>query len=238
MNAAIARLRREDAGFGLPELLISIFLFSVVTALVLTLVTNFSRSFTRERSAVDSTNTAAIGMNELTRVIRSGTEIRQDGTDNLPVLLEARPDDITLHAFLDTDSMNPRPIKVRFRIDENRQLIEERWNADAGSAPYWTFGSPTRPPDSSRPVARQIPEDSPALFRYRSSTVCAPASPNCNVLAPPAGGALNLNARQQVAVIEIRLNVQADPTGRAAPVTIENQVGLPNLGIDRVGAAL
>lgn len=244
MRALRARVRtvHDDDGFGLPELLVSMFLLAIVSTLVVTLVSSFTRTFTRERSAVESTNTAAVGMNELTRVIRSGTEIRVSGSPfNRPVLIEAMDEGITLYAFLDTDSVNPRPVRVRFRIDATRVLHEDRWYADAASAPYWTFGADGRDPDSSRPVARRIVPRGPdetAMFTYRTSEVCPEGGdPDCNVLVPPAGGTLTEDSRRQIALVEIRLTVQADESQRAEPVTIRNQVGLPNLGIDRLGAS-
>src|SRR5690606_14777193 len=158
---------------------------------------------------------------------------------NRPVFLDARADSMTLHAFLDTDSADPRPMKVRFRIDSSRELVEDRWLADPASKPYWTVGAPTRAADTSRPVARKIPPPGPSdppLFTYRSAVVCPAETPDCNVLVPAAGGALTEDQRRQVAIVEINLTVQADTTGRADPVSLRNQVGLPNLGIDRVGA--
>lgn len=233
----------DDAGFGLPELIVSMALFAILGTLVLTLITTFSRTFTRERSAVDSTNVAAMGMNELTRVMRAGTEIRvSGGTVNNPVFLDARAESLIMHAFLDTDSTTPRPLKVSFSIDGNRQLVESRWLAVPSSDPFWTFGAVGRVPDSQRPVARQIPVfdplvDEAPLFTYRTAEVCATSTPDCNVLVPPTGGTLSEADRRRIALVEIRLTVQADITARAEPVTIRNQVGLPNLGIDRVGAS-
>lgn len=230
----------EDQGYGLPELLVAMFLLSIITALVVALVSNFSQTFTRERSAVESTNTAAIGMNEMTRVIRSGTEIRVSGHHlNRPVFLDARNDRMTLHAYLDTDSVDPRPVKVEFSIDASRELIESRWYAEPASKPYWTFGSAGRPADTSRPIARKIPPPGPGdspLFTYRSAEVCPDNDEGCNVLPLGPGGALSDANRRLVAIVEIDLTVQADVTGRAEPVNLQNQVGLPNLGIDRVGA--
>lgn len=243
MSAIRRRLAGDERGLGLPELIVSMMLLAMLGALVLSLFSMFARTFTRDRSQTDSTNIAAIGMSELTRVIRSGTEIRVSGSSlNTPVFLDARNDSVVMHAFLDTESASPKPLKVEFSIDGNRQLIESRWFAEAASVPYWTFGAVGRPADTSRPIARQIPVfdasvDPQHLFRYRSATVCPVATPDCNVLTPPLGGSLPESERRLIAIVEIRLKVQADLTVRAEPVTLVNQVGLPNLGIDRVGAS-
>ena len=50
---------------------------------------------------------------------------------------------------------------------------------------------------------------------------------------PDAG--FSLADRRGIAAVEIAMTVQTDISGRAEPVTIRNRVGIPNLGISRVG---
>lgn len=222
------RLRRRlagDQGIGLPELIVTMVLLAIVSTLILTLVTTVSRTFTRDRSATDSTNVAAIGMNELTRVIRGSTELRLTGggSTNAPAFVSATPNELTVYAYIDADSASPAPVRVRFSIDSQRRLIETRWKASTTAAP-WSFvatGSPT----SSRPVARLIPTSAPALFTYLDA--------NGNVLVPPGTGFTTEQLRK-IAAVQITLTVQADLTDRAQPVTLQNAVGIPNLGISRV----
>ena len=62
------------------------FLLGVVLLIVVSLFTGFSHTFTQDRSASTSARTANIGMNELTRVVRTGTENPVSGqTLNNPV---------------------------------------------------------------------------------------------------------------------------------------------------------
>lgn len=228
MTALRRRLRAGaagDRGLTLPELLVTMFLLSLITVLMVGTISGFSRAFTRDRAASDSTMVANTGMKELTRVIRAGTELRLTGggSTNAPLFVEARANTLTMYAYIDTNSASPRPVKVRFAIDANRRLVETRWAATTSSAP-WAFAS-TGSPSSSRPIARFIPTTAPALFEYRDA--------QDNPLAIPTGGFTTEQLRK-IAAVKVVLTVQADATGRADKVVVENAVGLPNLGISRV----
>lgn len=229
MRALRARLlahhARDERGVTLPELLVTMLLLSFLTALMLGLVSSFSQTFTRERSAADSTTVAAAGMKELTRVVRAGTELRLSGGGavSAPVFVEAKPNTLTMYAYIDTAAANPKPVKVRFSIDAQRRLVETRWAATSAAAP-WTFaaaGSPT----SSRPIARLIPTTAPALFEYLDAN---------NAVIPIPGAGFTTDQLRTIAAVRVTLTVQADVTSRADPVQIHNAVGIPNRGISRV----
>lgn len=229
---------RGQEGVTLPELLVTMALMGVVGLLVLGMFTSFTRALTRERSAGDSVNIASIGMDELTRVVRSGTEIRRSGNDeNLPVFTFAGRERLQMHAFLDTSSTTPRPVKIELAVTPGRDLEETRWDAVPASSPYWTFESTGSTP--RRIASKILPHASGEryLFTYRTKTVCDAGHPDCNVLQVPAEGITDADVLRSIATVEITLHVQADGTDRAQPVMMTNQVGLPNLGIDRVGAS-
>lgn len=225
LTTAVRRIRsrasRRDQGYSLPELMVTMLLLSIVMAIMVTLVSSISRSFTRSEAADDSTNTAASGMNEMTRVIRSGTELRVSGggASNVPVFVSATGNEVELYAFIDTNSASPRPLRVRFSIDAQRRLVETRWNATNTAAP-WTFAGT---PSSSRVIARQIPTAAPSMFRFYDVAGVE--------MTPP----FTVTQRKAIAAVRIQLRVQADETGRAAPVDLLNTVSIPNLGISRVG---
>src|SRR5690554_6017179 len=159
----------REAGFGLSELIVAMFLFSIVSTLAVTLVVTVSQSFMRERAANDSMNVAAIGMNEVTRVVRSGTLVPQASGADLAVFTQADRESVTLHAYIDTNSASPAPMRVRFAVDPvTRDLTETRWLAypHPTVAGAWLFHST---PASSRVVARKIVVPAPSeasLFTY------------------------------------------------------------------------
>lgn len=226
----VDRDARED-GLGLPELMVTMMLLGLVTILVVTLFSSVTSAFTRDRAATDSANIASIGMNELTRVIRSGTEVPQASSDeNRPVFLVANREVLEMHAYLDTNAADPRPVKVRFEVAGNRDLVERRWNAVAGSGPNWTFSGGPTTPASSRVIARKItPGLATPVFQYYDST-----APGALPLVVPAAG-LNETQRRSIVRVEVTLSVQADLTQRAQPVVLTNEVGIPNK-LDVVGA--
>lgn len=64
------------------------------------------------------------------------------------------------------------------------------------------------------------------LFRYFDK--------DGGALTPAAGASLSEDQRRNIASVQITMQVQANGSGRTAPVAIQNMVGLPNLGVARV----
>lgn len=233
----------RQAGTTLVELLVTMTVLSLLTVVLVGLTVTVSSAFTRDRAATDSTRIAAVAMNELTRVIRSGSTVKvQNQASNDPVFLVAGPDAVVLRAYIDTDAADPRPVVVRFAVTGTRTLTESRWEAVPTSGPYWTFsGLPAAPyrlaPESwtgpawTRTIAHTLtpPEASPtSTFRYFAF--------DGTELVPAADG-LTATQIAAVASVTVTLSVQADPGARSAPVVLRNSVGLPNLGISRGGAS-
>lgn len=247
MRTACTRLRRRaatgDRGLSLAELLVTMMVTSLLMVMVVSLMTSVTRAFTRERAATDSTRSASVAMKEITRVVRSGTEIRVSGASlNNPVFLVATRESLVLNSYLDTSAGSPRPIVARFEVTAAGALVEKRWNANTTSGPYWTFVSlPAKPyqalstywtnPAYTRTIARglgTVAGGARPLFQYFDK--------DGGELVPPGVGVFTESQLRSIAAVRVTVSVQADKTGRADPVTLQNTVGIPNLGISRVGA--
>ncbi|MFC8191334.1 type II secretion system protein J [Cellulomonas sp. NPDC057328] len=218
----IGRRPTDDRGVTLPELLVTMLLMSIVSLLIVGMVAGFSRTFSRERAATDSTTVASAGMKEVTRIVRSATEVRPTGaTDNVPAFVDARPNSLTVYAYIDTAAAAPKPVKVQFSIDAQRRLVETRWVTGSTTSP-WTFPA-TGSPTTVRPIARSIPISAAPLFEYLDK--------DNQPMAVPAAGFTD-ERKREIAAVRVTLTVQAD--ARAEPVTMVNAVGIPNRDLDRV----
>lgn len=214
---------RRDAGVTLPELIVTMMIFAMITTLIMTFVITMSRTFTRDREQADSANVGSVGMNEVSRVIRSATELRitSGGSTAEPVFIEAGPNTMTLYSYIDSGTSSVKPIKVQFFIDSNRRLVEKRWNVTNSASP-WSFATTA---SSTRTIARSIPVGAAALFTYLDKD---------SVPLSFTSGVLSTTNRQNVAAVDVRLTVQSDLTSRAAPVELRSTIGIPNLGKTRV----
>ena len=228
----ISLLGKDQTGFGLAEFVVAIGLFSILATLIIITFSNFTRTLNVDRAATTNTNLASVAMDELTRVIRAATSIPVYNTaTDLPAFSYAHKEKVILYAFIDTGSGTPKPIKVQFEVVASRDLVETRWAAHpvSGHPTYWEFDTTAQ---STRVIARKIVtpgtgEDS--LFNYQSiGTDLLPDD-----MTIPTGGIAAANL-SKIAVVEVTVKVQSDTTGKAAPVTMTNQVGIPNLGVSRL----
>ncbi len=232
IGARSIELVRNDVGFGLMELIVSMTLLAILMTLIVAVFSSFTNTFTRERASTDSTNIAGIGMNEVTRVIRSGTILERKTLDDLPIFVEATPESVILYSYIADDSLSPAPIRVRFTIDANRQLVESRWNARR-TTEGWEFypvNDATHPP-TSRVVARKIIARTNAEVAAGEARLFTYLDDSGAELATPVGS----TNRGNIAAVKVTMNVQADDPGRAEPVELQNRVGLPNLTSSRLG---
>ena len=117
---------------------------------------------------------------------------------------------------------------MQFSINSNRELVETRWTSYVVSPGYFAFNTTAA---TTRVVARKIVAQSgtdASLFTFYSG--------DGTVALSPAGiNSLTLSERRQIVAVKVFMKVQADPTSRADPVTMQNTVGIPNLGVSRLG---
>lgn len=219
--------RRRDDGMTLLELVVAMGISSILIALIVTMFVGTTRSFSDQEGAVANSRLASTAMNEVTRILRAGTEIPVYGTSvNDPVFTYAGAEKIVMHSFIDAESSSdPAPLKVQFARNAANELVETRWTAYHDHVTYWKFNATST---YARTIARSLlpPAAATPLFRYYDKSG--------GVLTPASGASLTAAQIRNIASVQVTMQVQSDESGRVAPVAIQNMVGLPNLGVARV----
>lgn len=216
MIAIRTALRRRlvgplDAGLTLAELMVTLVLMGVVGTLMLSATVMVSRAVTNTQASGDSLDIARIGMNRMARSVRAGIEISRSGQANQPAIDTMSPNTLIMYS-----SLGPKPTKITYTVDANRN-ITETVVAAGGTSPYWTFtGTP-----KTTIIAYKVPAAAPALFTYLDA--------DGTVLATQS--ATDDATTGLVKQIQINLQVDANPGKGVGPVTLTNTVVLPNLGV-------
>ncbi len=224
-------LATRDDGFSLVELLVSITLLALIVSMVAGLYVSSMKTIGFAKSLTQNSKFAANAMNEISRVIRAGTANPVAGVSlSDPAFVSATNEELTIYAYVNLNSAAEQPVMIQLRLNSLRQLIENRWPATAIST-GWTFPDPaSTPPSSTRMLAATVAPNSagqPQLFSYLRS--------DGTPLTVPTVGALSAADRRTIASVMVTLTVQASMTDSTNPVTLENTVGIPNLGLTRVG---
>jgi hypothetical protein len=227
MRRLVRRLHSDDAGLTLVELIIALGLTAVVATMIVSFFTTVTSSFMGDGLSTNNTSAASTGMKELSRVIRSSTNLPvQNTTVPAPAFLVAGASTITIDAYVDTTSAALAPVRVQFTVGPTGDLTETRWASTVIAPGYFGFSAAVL---SQRVVSRHIVTTAamPPVFSYSDVTGAA--------IVIPASGVLTAAQALTVAAVQIQLTVQADPLAQVAPVSLQNTVGLPNLGVTRVG---
>ena len=236
LRALLGRTLRGDSGFSLVELMVAVAMFAVLSIVIVSALLSFNANFARDQVATANANLASAGMNEVTRVVRAATSIPVLNADDLPAFQYAGNEKVILYAYIDATSTNSAPVRVQFEVGADRNLVEKRWVAHPkpGYPSYWEFNPITDPPDYNRIIARKIVAPATGevfMFQYYAIDQ-ATLLPTLMTVPGTGIAAANLT---KIAVVGVTMKVQTDVQARAEAVSITNQVGIPNLGISRLG---
>lgn len=207
-------------------------LLAIVSTLITTLVVTVSQTFAREESEQDSSRTAAVGMQQVTRIIRAGAEIpRSSVWQALPAFESARADSLILNTYLDTETTANGPTRIRLELSGSGELVETRWSAQLTAGDWVYRTTPSRTHVIVRDVARQgsplASGVAPPMFTYLRA--------NGTPIDPPSGGALTEAQRREIAAVRVSLVVQTAPGSGAAATQLLSTIALPSIGLTRTG---
>ena len=217
------RLRRDESGLSMTELLVS----SMLTLIILVMVGSFFMQTTKLTTVAGQNRTAngisANVANGVTSVLRVAV--------NLPKLNAATPDpaivagtrsSVTVYALSNTSPTTPSPVKVTFTLNGSGVVTENRCVGTQVSG-YWTFGSCVSSTTRTLGTGIVAPTGtSDQLFTYRDANG-----------TPIVIGTGSLTAAQRALVSSIIVIVRAQPAGAGTDIAqIKNTVVLRNLGLD------
>ncbi|WP_165314325.1 type IV pilus modification PilV family protein [Agromyces protaetiae] len=226
-----ARLRREEAGLTLVELLVAVILMGIILTIVASLFVTTTRSTAQSGEVHEATGNVSNMANAMNGVIRFATTNPKSGsTIPDPAIVEARANELVLMAVVQVSATvepqgrPPRPTLVEYSIvGAGRELQERRWNP-TGSNSNWVFGGSdptTQTPASIRSLGGRLSTGG-AVFTYFDIN---------GALLNPGTGQLDATNRAKVAAIGIRLSVVPPDEPTANPVVIERRIPLTNLGL-------
>lgn len=229
MTRPLAALRRRldpaakaEAGVSLVELIVVMFITSIVLAIVGSMFINVANVTSNANGTNTRNAVAANVMNAMTKVISTASNNAVSGQDDPdPAIVSGTASSLTIITYVDTSPTNPTPTRVTYRVDSAGQVFEDRV-AGVASGSFYVFTGAT--------TTRQLggPVTSAGLFTYLNKAG--------TVVTPSSNGSLSPSQRTQIASIRITVVIaNTTTTGTATgtngndPVQIINTVGMPNL---------
>lgn len=224
IRRALRRLRSDESGLSITELLVS----SMLTLGILVMIGNMfiqTAAITSQSTQTNNSNNIASNIaNEVAATVRVATNLSKSGQAVPdPAIVSGSREALTIYALSNTDPANPAPVRVKYTINSDREVIEERCTGTA-SGGFWTFGScaslTTRNLGGAVTTLTGVDDQ---FFTYYTAA---------NQPIVIAAGNLTATQRATVASIRIYVSVRADGSETKQAV-ISNTVFMGNLGLDQ-----
>jgi type II secretory pathway component PulJ len=207
MSALFDRLRREESGFTLVELLVAC-LVGIIILLASFMMLDSSVVLTgKVTDRVDRTQRARVTMEQITRDLRS----QVCPSAAVPALIEGQDYSVKFYSFMGSGAFVPDIREISWDTNTN-SLIEKRW-AGSGTSPYTTWPSS---PTTTRTLLSDVqpPPANAPVFAYYPTSGSTPYS------APLSSG--NLGATSKVTII---FRTYAQSKNISGPtITLQNEV--------------
>jgi prepilin-type N-terminal cleavage/methylation domain-containing protein len=211
----------KEQGFSLVELLVAIMIFLILVVMISGMMISVVKTTTQTRSIDGDTRSAANAMNELSRVIRAATEnpLLNPASGVYPndaAVQAAGLRTVTLYTYVNLASSAEIPTKVMFSVNAQNQLVETKWPGTTVVSGHWTF--------STTSTTRIICDNMVA-----GSTIFAYNIDDGTPIAVPAAGITSNSTLLSIRSISVSVSTK-NPQSRAVGVSLQNTVGMPNLG--------
>jgi Tfp pilus assembly protein PilW len=219
----LRRVREDERGLSLTELLITSLLTMVVMALIGSFFIETARLTTVAAQSRETTGVAANIANSLTSVVRMATTLAKSSSEIPdPAIVAGTRSSLTIYSYTNTSATDPAPVRVTFTLDATGKLTETRCTGTSSSG-FWSFSSCAS--TSTRTLGQGVlapTGTSDQLFTYRDGSG-----------TPMLIGTGSLSAAQRADVSSILIQVRVKaPGSNVDPVVVTNTVVLRNLGLE------
>jgi type II secretory pathway pseudopilin PulG len=226
LHTRLVRLREDESGLSMTELLVSAILTSIMLAMIGTMFVQTTRLTTAASQTHNSNAVAASMSNGVTAVLRTATTLAKSGSEIPdPAIVSGSREALSIYAFSNTSFSSPAPTKITYSITDSDldgflELTETRCTGVA-SGGFWTFGGCAA--TTKRSFGEGLQNSvSDTLFSYHDAGG-----------APIVIGTTALTAEQRKVVGSIIVTVRVKAPGSTNdPVVITSKVVLRNLGLD------
>lgn len=217
----LKRLRSDQSGLSMAELLVAGILTVIVFAVIGTMFVQVAKLTTVSNQVAGSNKNATNAANGITSVVRVATNVARLNNPIPLLAIEAGSNKTTLivYSLSNTSPTVPAPTKVTFTFDSaNSRITETRCTGTLSGSYYSNFTTCS----AARIIANDVAyTSSEQLFTYK----------DVNNATIAMSGNLTDSQRAQVASIEVTVRVlPTTPGSRVSLVT--NTVVLRNIGLD------
>jgi|GEM_PF-996285 len=223
------RLRgwRDDAGVTLVETLVvmvlSALLMSITVGFFVTVTKHTMQSEDARRSTADASNI----MNAVSTAIRASVRNAvQTAVTPDPAIVEGDANSLTVISYTDAGVAGEvgaafeTPLMLRYRVDGEGRMLEDRWAAVVNSRGYAVFPDTSVDPDSTRILGNVVVNTvADPLFRYYNAS---------GVQLEPGRG---LSPEQRSVITSVRFTVKVRSDDSRETVELDNKVGMPNVDL-------
>jgi Tfp pilus assembly protein PilW len=217
-----SRLRAEESGLSLVELLVSGILTVLMLIMASTMFIQTAKITADSTQTSNSKNDASNIANEVTSVLRVATTLAKTGQAIPdPAIVSGSRESLTIYSLSNTSASNPSPVRITFTINADRTVTESRCTSSA-SGGFWVYPGCTATTRNLGGNLQALTGVSDQLFTYYTANG-----------SPILIGAGTLSAAQRATVTAIRVYVSVKADGaNTKQVVISNKVVLGNIGLD------
>jgi prepilin-type N-terminal cleavage/methylation domain-containing protein len=210
----ISRLR-DDRGFSLVELLVTMSLLSVVMALITGSAIFLQRSLNATDQRLGDLAQARLAMDASTKWLRSAVTVgRTDTTEDTQPFTQASRTSVDFMANVGLSGAPGVPQRVELRVVNGNELREQVWRGVITAGGEWQPSGTSR----TRIVARGLTD--PALFTFFDAAGTE--------LTPTGTANMTVVDRARIRRVGIAINVQRVPAPNVPQSQLRNRLTLPN----------